>query len=696
MRRKGGTWAWMMLALGLTALPATAQFDLKLSGPEKSVSVEISHPFTGKTLKLRSQNGATFFYETDNGKVYLSGAPDELVREKSVLFARWQNLGGRQVELRLLRDDADVALSLRAAPDADILQWGFEIVADTSEKFTGVMERVVDGPQKRSWKPGIDVAMDLRGQKVTTLVKPTLSLYSPFFLSTAAYGLWIESTWPVAIDFCRADSERVTIVAQGPALRARFLFGETLVDVVKKYNLLSGPPFLPPNWAFRPWRWRDEHKHLPRYFDGTPVKAPYNSQVVEDILMMQALDIPCGVYWVDRPWAKGSYGYDDFEFDTQRLPAPKKMIDWLHGKNIRFLLWIAPWVQGDMAAEARKRGFNYSRQNAHHTDRILIDFTNPQATRWWQETGLQKIIEAGVDGCKLDRSEELVPADRRFLVYNGKTMREVRNDYPRLYVKAAYEAFARARGQDFVLMPRAGYFGSSRYGVFWGGDIGGSEWGLRAAIIAALRSSLIGFPIWGSDTGGYWGGFDREVTARWLAFSCFTPIMEVGPTENRAFWDMPKKPHYDAELIAIWRLYAKLHDRLADYSYRAAKQAHEEGVPVVRPLLLLYPEKNEAWFDWATYLYGEDILVAAIWQKGQKSRLLYLPPGARWCDAWNPEDVYDGDTFLRLDTPLHKIPIFFREGSGVDLGDLNALYRESLELAKKKPSMARLQTQETW
>ncbi len=117
---------------------------------------------------------------------------------------------------------------------------------------------------------------------------------------------------------------------------------------------------------------------------------------------------------------------------------------------------------------------------------------------------------------------------------------------------------------------------------------------------------------------------------------------------------------------------------------------------MVRPLLLMYPEKNEAWFDWATYLYGEDILVAAIWQKGQKSRLLYLPPGARWRDTWNPEDVYDGDAFLRLDTPLHKIPIFIREGSGVDLGDLNALYRQSLELAKKKPSMARLQAQERW
>src|SRR5260370_15160333 len=120
-------------------------------------------------------------------------------------------------------------------------------------------------------------------------------------------------------------------------------------------------------------------------------------------------------------------------------------------------------------------------------------------------------------------------------------------------------------------MPRAAYTGSSAYSVFWGGDIGGTQEGLRASIIAVQRAAVMGYPNWGSDTCGYTRSLmEQEVCGRWLAFSCFTPIMEIGPTRNVGFWNLPREPSYDAELIAIWRVYARLHHRLMDYSYRQA------------------------------------------------------------------------------------------------------------------------------
>ena len=54
-------------------------------------------------------------------------------------------------------------------PGTDIVRWGFAIDAYPTEHFTGLMERVVDGPQQRSWQPGLTTAMDLRGQKVEML-----------------------------------------------------------------------------------------------------------------------------------------------------------------------------------------------------------------------------------------------------------------------------------------------------------------------------------------------------------------------------------------------------------------------------------------------------------------------------------------------------------------------------------------------
>jgi len=252
-------------------------------------------------------------------------------------------------------------------------------------------------------------------------------------------------------------------------------------------------------------------------------------------------------------------------------------------------------------------------------------------------------------------------------------------------------------GDDIAMMPRAAFTGSSRYGVFWGGDIGSSAEGLRAAIVAGLRSAVMGYPVWGSDTGGYWQAeLDREVTARWLAFSAFCPIMEVGPTENRGFWDMKGEPHYDAELIAIWRLYSMIHDRLADYSYQQALTAHTTGMPIMRPLFLAYPDQPEAWQDWQTYLYGPDILVSAVWKKGTTEHTLYLPAGDRWIDAWTGQ-THDGGQSLTVSTPLHKIPFFVREGSDIRYGTLlEKLWGESLKIARDPPNLAELQQSLDW
>jgi len=248
-------------------------------------------------------------------------------------------------------------------------------------------------------------------------------------------------------------------------------------------------------------------------------------------------------------------------------------------------------------------------------------------------------------------------------------------------------------------MPRAGYTGSSRYAGFWGGDIGSAPEGLRTAIIAVQRSAIIGFPVWGSDTGGYWQGpLDRQVCARWLAFSCFCPIMEVGPTENRSLWDMNSEPEYDAELIAIWRLYAKLHTDLIDYSYSCAKQARQKGIPIIRPLFLAYPEQKQTWEDWQTYLYGPDILVSAIWQKDTDEHSLYLPASEEWVDAWDTRKIYKGGQKITVDTPLYKIPIFIRKGADVlkVFEDTRKLYEESLAIAKDKPDLQDLEKREDW
>jgi alpha-glucosidase (family GH31 glycosyl hydrolase) len=697
----------LLLAVSLTFFSCSQKVKLD-EDPEWGVkpgngkfSLQLVQKDWDKTFELVAKNNASaLFYVTSKGEQYLTGLDDVIENTASVYSAEYETTDGRKAVVKIEKNsDGFMIIDLKLDPAEGVKQAGATIKSLPGEAYYGLMERTVDGDQKKSWDPAIKTGLDLRGEKVTMLVSPTLGLYAPFYVSSDGYGLMVNTIRPGKYDLAATDTSVVRLVFDDSHLNLTVVPGPGMLNVVKQLPKITGASFLPPEWAFRPLRWRDEHVDRKAYYDGTPSRAPYNSELVEDILMAEAYDIPIGAYWVDRPWAEGNRGWGDLKWDPVRFPKAQEMIKWLDKKNIKFLVWIAPWATDNMLKEGLEKGYMMPGMKEVLGDNPknkpwLIDLTKEDARQWYKKILQDRLIKMGVAGFKMDRAEEIISSIDTFTLWNGLKAHDIRNDYPRLYIKTAYEALKEIRGgNDFLAMPRAGFTGSQKYGVFWGGDIGAGAHGLRTAVIAVQRCSFMNFPIWGSDIGGYWKKpLTHYNVARWLAFGAFTPIMEVGPLDNLAPWNMPYEPKYDKKLIAIYRMYSIIHDKLAGYSHKMAKKAVKTGMPIVRPLALIYPEDKKAVERWDEFMYGDNILVGIPWEDGQEKFEMYLPEG-RWFDYWTGKE-YLGNKTITVECPDYKIPIFMTGPNRPELPEPNDLYRQALKIASKKPNLYKLQKKE--
>jgi alpha-glucosidase (family GH31 glycosyl hydrolase) len=657
---------------------------------------------------VRTAKQAPFYVLSSSGDRIELGEPSVRTDGDATILESTTS-DGRKATITL-KPDGDGARRVRfeVAGKTRDERYGVALELAGDEGIYGLLELPVPGVDDASRKDQPQ-ALDLRGLTVDMVVTPLIALFSPFVVSSKGHGVEVDSDWPGTWSIGSSDAPDVLRVEQeGPTLDLVIFPGPTPTDAVARYARSVGTTRVPPEWSLGPWRWRDQVWNLPNFYDGAPNPTPYDSMIVEDVLMSEALSIPTTVYLIDRPWGPGKFGFDDYAWSDVIVPEHQKMIDWLGTKNERLALWMAPWASGPAMNDAIAKGYvvkderPFTEENAR-----LLDLTNPAAIEWYQ-AHLAERVKDGVRAFKLDRGDEKPPDGllKQGTYFDGRDYREVRNAYPALYAKAVAGAFAKGgAGEDWITIARAGWRGSTPYTGFWGGDALATEGGLRASIISVQRAAVLNFPIWGTDTCGYTGGpngsgtADGEVCARWLAFSAFVPLMEVGPNGNAALWsripDGSKgsvgeggydyTPLYDEPLLAIWSLYAQLHVKLAPYLHAQIQKSHDDGTPIVRPMALAYPELRDRWEQ---YLLGPDVLVRPIWKKGTTSVEVALPAGV-WIDAWTKSEV-TGPKTLTVDTPLHRMPIYVKKGSTVDLGDLEALHAAAKEKVKTKPDLATL------
>ncbi|MFI5014300.1 MAG: TIM-barrel domain-containing protein [Hyphomicrobiales bacterium] len=464
---------------------------------------------------------------------------------------------------------------------------------------------------------------------------------------------WIVSADGFATYFARPTGSfdltgpegRLTPGSDCPALPvdAFLIVSDDPAEIVRQYALLTGFPHLPPLWSLG---YLQSHRTLAS-----------RDEVLAEAREFRARQLPCdGMIYLGTGFCPDGWntGHGAFAFNPRIFPDPEEMVRLLHEDGMRVVLHVVDppldlhGAIGDAGAKP---------EDVDH------------ATNYWARH--QPALAAGIDGWWPDVGDRLRQAARL--------------SRSRMYWDGSLAS--RPDRRPFALHRNA-YAGIQRHGWLWSGDIDSAWRTLAMQVPAGLNCGLTGIPFWGTDTGGFitTKELTGELFVRWFQYSSFCPSFrghgrtwklrlpwgwntgEFGPEEfdfRRVELPDPSELHNGA-VEPICKTYLELRYKLLPYSYSAVRETSETGMPVMRALWLHYPDDREAVACGDAYLWGRDILVAPVTEKGAASRDLYLPKGD-WYDFWTGELVSGGRRITRP-VDLETLPLYVRGGAIIPTG----------------------------
>ena len=458
----------------------------------------------------------------------------------------------------------------------------------------------------------------------------------PFFFSNRGYGIFMHTSAPVTCDFGASYIGADRLFMADEQMDFFVFFGEPK-DILNEYTEITGKSPMLPLWSFGTWMSRIT------YFS--------QEEGLEIARQLRANRIPSDVIHFDTGW----FGVDwqcDYQFAKDRFEDPVKMLKQLKKDGFHTCLWQLPYFtpKNRFFPEIIEKGLHVvNATGGMPVEDAILDFSNPETVSWYQQK-IEGLMKQGVSTIKCDFGEA---APYNGFYHSGKGGLYEHNLYPLRYNKALWEVVEKNHPGEGIIWARSAWAGSQRYALHWGGDAATTNTGLLGDLRGGLSFGLSGFSFWSHDMGGFVTASPEDIYRRWLPFGFLS-------SHTRAHGAPPTEPWLISKSFTdAFRACAEMKYKLMPYVYTQAKDCSERGLPMVRALLVEFPEDKGAWLVEDEYMFGSQMLVAPLMESGN-CRDVYLPKG-KWID-YQTGKIYEGgyQTIEAGDIPA---VILVRDGS---------------------------------
>ncbi len=486
----------------------------------------------------------------------------------------------------------------------------------------------------------------------------------PFFLvlrDGRVHGIFFDNTYRSTFDIGKESRAYYDFGAEGGDLDYYFIAGPGPADVLTRYADLTGHLEMPPLWALGYQQCRYS------YYPESKVRSIARE--------FRTRRIPADALWFDIHYMKD---YRVFTWDRERFPAPEQLLGDLDRAGFSTVAIVDPGVKQDPGYAVYDDGL--ARDVFLHMPNgslfvgpvwpgpaVFPDFTRARSRAWWADQ-IGRFGSSGLTGIWNDMNEPSVfgvasatMPDEVVFDNDGQpsTHAEDHNVYGQQMSRATRDGLLRLRPHErpFVLT-RATYAGGQRYAAVWTGDNTADWEHLRTGITTLLGLGISGYPFVGNDIGGFVGGGSGELWTRWVEPAAFFPFMRG----HAALQEPPKEPWAFGEpwesynRRAIERRYTFL-----PYIYNAFFESTRSGMPMMRALVLEYPDDPAAYDLSNEFLFGHDLLVAPVLAPGASGPAVYFPQGT-WYDLERLKP-FAGRQATVVPAPIDALPLFVREGA---------------------------------